>query len=592
MRRRQVATDGGFSLIETVVALTIVIVTMGAVGTYLIRSFGFVAHQRAEQVAAQLANSSLEQVRALRGSSLSSGHGKNKAYAQFGMDPSGAVSAAVAQPPVAVADFLTDMTPAYDVNADPDAGDDAAISTAKLPVTVDRTTYERTVYLGECEVDLGSDEGQNGECQPAVARTGADDATKYLKFFRAVVLVTWPDKLCGDSTCTYVASTLVSRAADPTFDINRPTPVINRNGLNPIYFYRGSAVNYTIPVYGGTLPDKWTLLPTMPAGLTVNQDGVIIGTPTTVGTTATTGEVVDSSKPSGRRSPTTALTFAVVLPPAVSALAAARNHVGEAVSLPIPITGGTANVTCRLSNAPTGLTVDTTTNTITGSYAGPVTALSKDFTNIKIICTDRPRSVPDRRASNVYQHTFYPAVTLTPPVDQKITLGSPVTATATAAGGDQAFKYSAINLPVGVTINQTTGAISGTPTVPGRYVPTVTVTDGLGGTGGTVSATFVLTVDTPSTSLIFTSPAFTDSLDRTTAVNTPASVGPFTTNAALLGLTASVSPAGLPPGLTYNALTKTISGTPTTPGVYTVTMTATNLLPPATSRYTFLWTIK
>jgi Putative Ig domain len=53
-----------------------------------------------------------------------------------------------------------------------------------------------------------------------------------------------------------------------------------------------------------------------------------------------------------------------------------------------------------------------------------------------------------------------------------------------------------------------------------------------------------------------------------------------------------VSAACLPPGLTYDTLTKTISGTPTTPGVYTVTMTASNLLPPATSRYSFLWTIK
>src|SRR4051794_29208185 len=185
--RRAVATDEGFSLIEVVVALTLVIVTMATMGTYLIRSFGFVAHQRTEQAAAQLANTALEQVRALRGSSLSSGHGKKRAYAQFGLDPSGAVSAALDQPPAAVADYLVDMTPAWDGNLDPasDAGDDAAISTATLPVTVDTTNYERTVYLGECEVDLGSDEGQQGECEPAAARTATDDATKYLKFFRA-----------------------------------------------------------------------------------------------------------------------------------------------------------------------------------------------------------------------------------------------------------------------------------------------------------------------------------------------------------------------------------------------------------------------
>jgi hypothetical protein len=49
---------------------------------------------------------------------------------------------------------------------------------------------------------------------------------------------------------------------------------------------------------------------------------------------------------------------------------------------------------------------------------------------------------------------------------------------------------------------------------------------------------------------------------------------------------------GLPTGMTFNALTKTISGTPSKAGQYTVTVVATTLLPPSTSNYNFIWTIQ
>jgi hypothetical protein len=389
-----------------------------------------------------------------------------------------------------------------------------------------------------------------------------------------------------DAPCNYVASTLISNGADPTFDVNRPFPVINRLNLDPIYFYKDLATSFQIPVYGGALPNTWTLLPSVPQGLTVNPSGLITGTPTKLGTTATKGAITDSSTPVGR-STTKDLNFTVVALPTIPTLPDIKSHVGDTVNVPVVVTGGTPKITCQLAGQPSGLTLESTADpqvyAIKGSYAGPVTS-TQDFT-VKVTCTDHPGSVNDRSVSDTFTQTFYPALQLVAPADQKVTLGSAFNANATASGGDQNFTYSATGLPLGVSIT-TAGVISGVPTVPGRYVPKITVTDGL---GGTLTKTFVLIVET-TTSLIFTTPAL-NAADPTSQVNKPASMT-FSTNAALLGLTSAMSATGVPTGMTFNALTRTISGTPTTKGVYPVTVVATTLLPPATSNYTFLWTIQ
>jgi hypothetical protein len=66
----------------------------------------------------------------------------------------------------------------------------------------------------------------------------------------------------------------------------------------------------------------------------------------------------------------------------------------------------------------------------------------------------------------------------------------------------------------------------------------------------------------------------------------------FNTNAGLLGLTSTMTATGLPTGMTFNALTRTISGTPSKAGQYAVTVVATTLLPPSTSNYNFIWTVQ
>lgn len=123
-------------------------------------------------------------------------------------------------------------------------------------------------------------------------------------------------------------------------------------------------------------------------------------------------------------------------------------------------------------------------------------------------------------------------------------------------------RYGATGLPAGVTINTSTGLISGTPTAAGTSTVTLSATN----SGGTGNATLSLTI-APSTP----APAITSATTASGKVGTAFSYQ----------ITASNSPTsygvtGLPAGLSVNTATGLISGTPTTAGISTVTLSASN----------------
>src|SRR5439155_1034472 len=121
--------------------------------------------------------------------------------------------------------------------------------------------------------------------------------------------------------------------------------------------------------------------------------------------------------------------------------------------------------------------------------------------------------------------------------------------------------FNAIGLPPGLTVNTSTGLISGTPTTAGTYSVTISATNA----GGTGSATLTLTVVNPPPPVITSATTATGQVGaafsyQITATNNPTSYGA----------------TGLPAGLTVNTSTGLISGTPTTAGTYSVTISATN----------------
>jgi len=143
------------------------------------------------------------------------------------------------------------------------------------------------------------------------------------------------------------------------------------------------------------------------------------------------------------------------------------------------------------------------------------------------------------------------------------------------------LSYKATGLPTGLSINSTTGVISGTASTAGTYTVTLTGSDSTGPSG---SATFSWDVGSASNTVTVTNPG-----SQTGTVGTAASLQISATDSAS-GQTLTYSATGLPAGLSISSTTGLISGTPTTAGTSSVTVTATDTTG-ATGSASFTWTI-
>ncbi|PRY27908.1 putative Ig domain-containing protein [Pseudosporangium ferrugineum] len=540
--------DEGLSLLEVLMSIVVIGTVMASVAPFLVRSLNVSDQQRGDQIAVQVANDALERVRGLDPTSLLTGRSKAATDAQWSKAPA----------------EVKDLLPAG-LAADPmlpvtsTAGLRAPLPTEENPFPVNDMTFKQQWYVGRC-------------WQPKADATHTDigacgGTATGVPFFRVVVSVTWKHRACTSGNCIYVASTLVSNAADPVFDIKRPAPTVTDPGNQ--YAYLGSPVNLQIGSTGGRLPLTWTATG-LPAGLTLSPTALVTGTPTALGTSTVVVKVTDKD---GRTDDST-FTWTVVNELVLTNPGDQLTRPSTAVSLTVAATGGVTPRAWSATGLPASMTINPTTGVISGTTPAAIQTL-----NVTVTVKDGGT----RTLTVAFVWRIAPPLVLPNPGNQSATIGDNGDYPLAASGGAPPYAWTAANLPAGLTINPTTGRVSGILTQGTRYITTITVTDSMG-----IKQTVSVVISVANR---------TGSDLRITAPN-PASPNQTTALGATVSLTATGLGAnkpsyqwtatGLPPGVAL-APDGVFSGKPTAKGVHRVTLTLTSDQSVATMM--FDWTV-
>ena len=348
----------------------------------------------------------------------------------------------------------------------------------------------------------------------------------------------------GSSTFTiYIAVNL----APPTFSYATPQT-----------YTQGTAISTLSPTSTGSAVASYSAA-SLPAGLSINTTtGAITGTPTVISTA--TDYTITATNSAGSSTATVNITVNPTLP-AISYPSPQTFKQGISIT-PIPPTStGGPVATYSAASLPAGLVI----NASTGAISGTPTTISF-ATNYTITATN---------ATGSTTATINITVTLGPPnisypTPQTLVVGTAVTLTPTNTGGT-ALTYTASGLPAGLTINATSGVISGTPTTIAAATNYIITATNLAGSG---AANIYITVNPQLPAISYATPqTYTENVAITTL--SPTSTG---------GPVASYSAASLPAGLSINASTGVITGTPTVGSAATnYTVTATNITGSATA---------
>ncbi len=319
---------------------------------------------------------------------------------------------------------------------------------------------------------------------------------------------------------------------------------------------------------GGTSPYAYAISAgALPAGVTLNAvTGLVSGTPTSAGAFSYTVQVTDAVAATATQAVSVTIATAVAL----AASPSAATQVGVAYSQANVASGGTTPYAYSISAGalPAGVTLNGGTGLASGT---PTLAGAFGYT---ITVTDAVGATASQPSSGTIAAVAVPlSLVANPPGATQVGVAYSQSNVASGGTAPYAYSISAGALPAGVTLNAGTGLVSGTPTAAGAFSYTVRVSDAVAASSvrivsGTLAAAPSIAVATGAPSLAEVGIAYTQ------------------TNSGSGGsgaFTYTLASGALPAGLTLNASTGLVSGTPTVAGAFSYSVRATDNANPAAS---------
>jgi len=264
--------DGGFTLVEVIVALVLMSITMSAVAVMFVGGIKNSSGLQRRQAAVLVAQQALEVARAVSATPDSGGcskllQGRTAAV----VDPYWAAAPASVTSSTTVAHSASGCSGSLVVPVQGVPGVTGGVSD---PVRLNGLPYTVNTYIGSCGL-----EGAASGC----TRTGAG-----ARLYRVVVAVRWTAAGCG-AGCVYTASTLVDPSLDPVYNVRGASapvavadPACFRVSvpavLNVLVNDTGALGRTPVTVVSG--PTKGSLGPTASSGVVTYTPGAVAGTDT------------------------------------------------------------------------------------------------------------------------------------------------------------------------------------------------------------------------------------------------------------------------------------------------------------------------
>ena len=353
---------------------------------------------------------------------------------------------------------------------------------------------------------------------------------------------TTPQVATGAFTLSVTAVSLTTTQSISIISVTDGVSISNfsTTGYKPVTASGGYG-NYTYTLSGNNLPTGLYF---------TTSNGAITGTSTVPQSSKVyTVTVTDQTTPTPQSASNT-FNLIASAPPVIIVTQNQSNSInltqGVASSFtPVTASGGYSNLTYSISpNLPPTLTINVNTGVITGTPA----TYSLTPTTYTIAVKDGAGQTVSNTFSLITNTVPFVKTSTVP--SQTVITGLPITTFAPilVSGGAAPYTFtSSIALPTGLSLNSTTGYITGTPTVSGTNTFTVTATDAA---GQTLTQSTTLTVNNSvsvTTNVVsnFVNDSFIVNLDQVSFTPVTASGGSQT-------ITFSITP-NLPTGLQFNS---------------------------------------